>query len=131
GIWVDNSNGITIRDCWVSALKVGIQVDGISDTWLRNIVTELNQEGIKVQCPEGPLGWASGNLRMYDCYGYQNYQMGFTLGNLRGVQMESCGATGSGCAIYARNCAQITISGVQVNYDGSPLAEIWDSVGKM
>ncbi len=119
GIWLEGCNGVTVRDCWVSALKVGILVDGISDTWLRNIVTELNQEGIRVQCPDGPPGWASGNLRMFDCYGYQNYQAGFTLANLRGVQMQSCGATGAGYAILARNCAQVTISGAQVNFDGS------------
>jgi len=120
GIWLEGSNGVTVRDCWVSALNVGILIDGMSDIWLRNIVTELNQDGIKAQCPSGPLGWASGNLRMFDCYGYQNYKTGFTLANLRGVQMQSCTATGSGYAISAKNCAQVTIIGAQVNFDGSP-----------
>ncbi|MFH1919631.1 MAG: right-handed parallel beta-helix repeat-containing protein [Planctomycetota bacterium] len=118
GIWVQGCNGVTIRDCWVSALGTGIRVDGISDTWLRNIVFELNQHGIVVEC--GELGWASGNLRMFDCYGYQNYQTGITLTNCRGVQMQSCSAVGSGHAILAKNCAQVTITGAQVNWDASP-----------
>jgi len=118
GIWLDGSNGITVRDCWVSALGTGIRVDGISDTWLRNIVFELNHNGIVVECPE--LGWASGNLRLLDCYGYQNYHTGITLTNCRGVQMDACSAVGSGHALLARNCAQVTISGMQVNFDGSP-----------
>jgi hypothetical protein len=118
GIWLEGCNGITVRDCWVSALGTGIRVDGISDTWLRNIVFELNQQGIVVACPE--LHWASGNLRMFDCYGYQNYQTGITLTNCRGVQMQSCSAVGSGTAIHAKNCAQVTITGTQVNWDASP-----------
>jgi hypothetical protein len=118
GIWLDNANGVTVHDCWVSALGTGIRVDGISDTWLRHIVFELNQQGIVVQCPT--LGWASGNLRLLDCYGYQNYGGGITLNNCRGVQMHCCSATGSAHALLARNCAQITVSGTQVNWDGSP-----------
>ena len=118
GIWLDGSNGITVRDCWVSALGTGIRVDGVSDTWLRNIVFELNHNGIVVECPE--LGWASANLRLLDCYGYQNYYAGITLTNCRGVQMEACSAVGSAYALLARNCAQVTITGMQVNFDGSP-----------
>jgi hypothetical protein len=118
GIWLDSSNGVTVHDCWVSALGTGIRVDGISDTWLRHLVFELNQHGIAVQTPE--LGWASGNLRLLDCYGYQNYQAGITLTNCRGVQVQSCSATGSAHAILARHCAQLTIEGTQVNFDGSP-----------
>jgi hypothetical protein len=118
GIFVDGSNGVTVRDCWVSALGTGIRVNGISDTWLRNIVFELNHNGIVVQCPE--LGWASGNLRMIDCYGYQNYFAGIRLTNCRGVQMHSCSATGSAFMLVAENCAQVTISGAQVNWDRSP-----------
>jgi polygalacturonase len=118
GIWLDNSNGVTVHDCWVSALGTGIRVDGISDTWLRHLVFELNQHGISVQATE--LGWASGNLRLLDCYGYQNYQAGITLTNCRGVQAHSCSATGSAHAILARHCAQLTIQDAQVNFDGSP-----------
>jgi len=118
GIWLDGCNGVTVRDCWVSALQTGIRVDGISDTWLRNIVFELNQHGIVVQCAE--LNWASGNLRMLDCYGYQNYQTGITLENCRGVQMDACSSVGSGTAIEAKGCAQMTITGAQVNWDRSP-----------
>ena len=77
----------------MSALRTGIRVDGISDTWLRNIVFELNQQGIVVQC--GEIGWASGNLRMLDCYGYQNYQTGITVTNCRGVQLSDCSAVGA------------------------------------
>jgi hypothetical protein len=118
GIWLDGSNGVTVRDCWVSALGTGIRVDGISDTWLRNIVFELNHNGIVVECPE--LGWASGNLRLIDCYGYQNYFTGITLTNCRGVQMDACSSVGSAYALLARNCAQVTVLGTQVNFDGSP-----------
>jgi hypothetical protein len=118
GIWLDNSNGVTVHDCWVSALGAGIRVDGISDTWLRHLVCELNLQGISVQVPE--LGWASGNLRLFDCYGYQNQQASITLTNCRGVQADSCSATGSAHAILARHCAQLTIHGTQVNFDGSP-----------
>jgi hypothetical protein len=118
GIWLDRSNGVTVRDCWVSALGTGIRVDGISDTWLRHIVYELNQNGIVVEC--GKLSWASGNLRLFDCYAYQNYGTGITLANCRGVQMDACSAVGSGYALRATNCAQMTIHGTQVNWDGSP-----------
>ena len=118
GIWIDHSNGVTIRDCWVSAVGTGIRVDGISDIWLRNIVFELNQHGIDVQC--GELGRFSGNLRMFDCYGYQNYQSGITLANCRGVQLDACSSVGSGCALSAKNCAQLTVTGFQVNWDASP-----------
>ena len=118
GIWLDQSNGITVHDCWVSALGTGIRVDGISDTWLRNVVFELNQHGIEVACPE--LGRTAGNLRLFDCYGYQNYQSGITLVNCRGVQVHSCSATGSTLALFAKGCAQMTIEGLQVNHDGSP-----------
>jgi hypothetical protein len=118
GIWLDNSNGVTVHDCWISALGTGIRVDGISDTWLRHLICELNLQGISVQTPD--LGWASGNLRLFDCYGYQNQQASITLTNCRGVQMDSCAATGSAHAILARHCAQVTIQGTQVNFDGSP-----------
>ncbi len=118
GIWLEGCNGVTVRDCWVSALETGIRVDGISDTWLRNIVFELNQHGIVVKCPE--LSWASGNLRLLDCYGYQNYQTGITLEKCRGVQVSDCSAVGSGTFLQARDCAQMTITGSQVNWDASP-----------
>lgn len=32
GIWLDQSNGVTVRACWVLALATGIQVDGNSNT---------------------------------------------------------------------------------------------------
>lgn len=118
GIWLEGCNGITVRDCWVSALETGIRVDGISDTWLRNIVFELNQHGIVVTCPE--LSWASGNLRLLDCYGYQNYLSGITLEKCRGVQVSGFSAVGSGTFLQARECAQMTITGSQVNWDASP-----------
>lgn len=118
GIWLEGCNGITVRDCWVSALHTGIRVDGISDTWLRNIVFELNQHGIVVQCPE--LSWACGNLRLFDCYGYQNYQSGITVTNCRGVQASDCSAVGSGTGLTMKGCAQVTITGYQINWDASP-----------
>lgn len=118
GIWLDNSNGVTVHDCWVGGVGTAIRVDGISDTWLRNIVFELNQNGILVTCPE--LGQTAGNVRLFDCYGYQNYQAGIALMNCRGVQMHACGATGCAHAVLAKGCAQMTIDGLQVNHDGSP-----------
>lgn len=117
GIWLEGCNGVTIRDCWVSALQTGIRVDGGSDIWLRNVVFELNHHGIRVECPE--LHWASGNLRMIDCYGYQNYFAGISIENWRGVQMQSCSATGSAYALLAKGCAQMTLTGFQVNWDRS------------
>jgi len=118
GIWLDNSNGVTVHDCWISALGTGIRVDGTSDIWLRHLVCELNLQGIFVQA--AGLGWASGNLRLLDCYGYQNQQASITLVNCRGVQADACSATGSAHAILARHCAQLTIQGTQVNFDGAP-----------
>ena len=118
GIWLDNSNGVTVHDCWISSWGTGIRVDGISDTWLRHLVCELNYVGISAQAAE--LGWASGNLRLLDCYSYQNQRAGITLSNCRGVQAHSCAATGSAHAILARHCAQMTIQGTQVNFDGAP-----------
>ena len=118
GIWLDGCNGVTVRDCWVSALQTGIRVDGISDTWLRDIVFELNQHGIVVECKE--IGWASGNLRMFDCYGYQNYQTGITVTNCRGVQLDECSSVGSGTGMSLKGCAQVTITGTQINWDASP-----------
>jgi hypothetical protein len=118
GIWLDNSNGVTVHDCWVGGLETGVRVDGISDTWLRNITFELNQHGITVACPG--LGPTAGNVRLFDCYGYQNYQSAITLIQCRGVQMQSCGATGCAYALLAQKCAQLTIQGMQVNHDGSP-----------
>jgi parallel beta-helix repeat protein len=118
GIWIDHSNGVTVRECWVSALGTGIRIDGISDTWVRNVVFELNQHGIDVRCEE--LSRFSGNLRLLDCYGYQNYQTGITLTNCRGVQIQACSSVGSGCALSAKNCAQLTMTGFQVNWDASP-----------
>jgi hypothetical protein len=118
GIWLDNSNGVTVHDCWISAWGTGIRVDGISDTWLRHLVCELNYVGISAETAE--LGWASGNLRLLDCYGYQNQRAAITLSNCRSVQAHSCAATGSAHAILARRCAQMTIQGAQVNFDGAP-----------
>jgi hypothetical protein len=118
GIWLDQANGVTIHDCWISALGTGVRVDGISDTWLRNVVFELNQFGVTVTCAE--LSPTAGNLRLLDCYGYQNYQAGMTLTNCRGVQVQACSATGSTYALLAKGCAQMTIQGTQVTHDGSP-----------
>lgn len=120
GIWIDGCNGVTLRDCWVSGLGTGIRVDGISDIWLRNIAFELNQRGIVVECKELYPPHVSGNLRLTDCYGYQNYQAGISLANCRGVQIEGCSATGSRYGILARNCADVTMTGFMVNQDGSP-----------
>lgn len=95
GIWLEGCNGVTVRDCWVSGLGTGIRVYGISDTWLRNIVFEMNQSGIVVECPKLYPPHVPGNLRLTDCYGYQNYQTNISLANCRGVQIEGCSATAS------------------------------------
>lgn len=120
GIWLEGCNGVTVRDCWVSGLGTGIRVDGISDTWLRNIVFELNQSGIVVECKELSPPHVAGNLRLTDCYGYQNYQHNISLANCRGVLIEGCSATASCYGILVKNCADVSITGFMVNRDGTP-----------
>jgi polygalacturonase len=118
GIWLEGCNGVTIRDCWVNGLGTGIRVDGISDTWLRNIAVEMCNRGIVVECEKLYPQHVAGNLRLTDCYGWQNYQAGISLTNCRGVQIEGGGATGSRYGILAKNCADVTMTGFMVNMSG-------------
>ena len=103
GIWLDNSNGV--QRPRLLGLRARDRHPCGRD--LRRLAApprfELNQHGFPAAHVE--LGWASGNLRLLDCYGYQNYQAGITLTNCRGVQVHSCSATGSAHAILARHCA--------------------------
>ena len=118
GIWLDNSNGVTVHDCWISSWGTGIRVDGISDTWLRHLVCELNYVGISAQAAE--LGWASGNLPpLLDCYSYQNQRAGITLSNCRGVQARLPARHGFGPRDPRPALRRMTIQGTQVNFDGA------------
>jgi len=118
-IFLDGTNGVTIRDCWFGAWRRAVRIEGVSDHWLRNIVFELNQEGVVVR-GSSELGRWHGNLRMFDCYGYQNYQGAIRVENLRGLQIQGCSSVGSAYFLWLKNCSNATISGASVNWDGSP-----------
>lgn len=47
-IYLEATNGITVRDCWFGGWRRAVHIRGVSDHWLRNLVFELNQEGINV-----------------------------------------------------------------------------------
>jgi len=119
-IFLEGTNGVTVRDCWFGAWRRAVRLDGVSDHWLRNIVFELNQEGIVVDQPQ--LGRWHGNLRLFDCYGYQNYQGAIRIKNIRGLQIQGCSSVGSGYFLWLKGCANVAVSGASVNWDGSPYA---------
>lgn len=119
-IFLDGTNGITIRDCWFGAWRRAVRIEGVSDHWLRNLVFELNKEGIVVTCSS--LGRWHGNLRLLDCYGYQNSNGAIRIENVRGVQCQSCSSVGSAYFLLLKNCQNVAVSGANVNWDGSPYA---------
>lgn len=118
GVWIDNSNGVTVRDCWIAALRTAVRIDGGSDLWCRDLVFELNHGGIVAR--GGELGRFSNNLRLLDCYGYQNVPRNIDIENYRGVQVSDWSAVGCTVGLYARHCAQMTIRGGSANWDASP-----------
>ncbi len=121
-IFLDGTNGIAIRDCWLAAWRRAVRIEGVSDHWLRDLVFELNQEGIVVRGGDGLGRWHE-NLRLLNCYGYQNYQGAIRIENVRGIQADSCSSVGSAYFLWLRNCANATVTGASVNWDGSPWAK--------
>jgi hypothetical protein len=121
-IFLEHTNGVTIRDCWIGGWVHAIRILGVSDHWIRNVVYEFNREGILISEPA--LGRFHGNLRLFDVYGYHNWLAGIRVENVRGIQAEGCAACGNDCCLLLKNCADVTISGANANWDASPYSRI-------
>lgn len=122
GIFLDGTNGVTIRDCWLGAFRRGIYMKGVSDHWLRNLLLEHNQHAIYIvggNLKQGELpGPFQCNLRMYDCSACMNYQGAFHVENLRGAQIHGCTGIASGYFLSLKRCANVTITGGSANWSG-------------
>jgi hypothetical protein len=120
-LYLEGCNGVTVRDCWFGGWRRALRIDGGSDLWVRNIVFELNQEGITARAAE--LGWAYSNLRFFDCYGYHNSRSGMTCENLRGLQILGCYSLGTPVALSLKSCVGVTIGDAQILRNGDACRE--------
>jgi len=121
GILLRGGNGIVLENLWVAGWRHAIQVFDSTDVWLNNIVFELNRYGIHLE-REGDSKYGLMNVRVHNCYGYQNQRSNILIRKGYQDSVDQCWSTGCPETVRLIDCESCGVS----NCYGNRAGPRWD-----